>query len=175
MNKSTKGALAAGTAAVLLLGGAGSLAYWNSTGTISGGAIKAGDLSITAPTCPGGWTYDSGETTPGATYTPGTSLLVPGDSISETCTTTLTATGEHMRGTIVASTPTAIAPFTVGVSSITDATTALASGGTFTEANNGDALSVTVTVTFPGSSDNTTKLASKTLDAITLTATQIHS
>jgi alternate signal-mediated exported protein len=174
MRKTTKGALAAGGAAVLLLGGAGTLAYWTDANDVTGGAIKAGTLSITAPSCGSGWTYDSTESAPGAPYTPGTSLLVPGDTITETCTTTLTATGEHMRGTIVASAPASIAPFTVTVGSITDATTALGAGGTFTEANSGDALSITITVTLPGTSDNTTKLASKTLDAITLTATQIH-
>lgn len=173
MKKTTKGALAAGAAAVLLLGGAGSLAYWTSTGTVEGGTINAGTLSITAPSC-GDWTYDSSEAAAGATFTPGTSLLVPGDVISKTCTTTLTATGEHMRGTLVASTPSAATPFTVGVSSITDATTALGTGGEFTEANNGDTLSVTVTVTLPANSDNTTKGATATLDDITLTATQAH-
>ena len=35
MKKSTKGAVAAGAAAVLLMGGAGSLAYWTASGTIT--------------------------------------------------------------------------------------------------------------------------------------------
>ena len=87
-----------------------------------------------------------------------------------------------MRGTIAASAPNDISPFTVGVGTITDATTPL-TGSTFTEANSGDSLSVSVTVTFPdtgdpggpASGDNAFKLASATLNAITLTATQIHS
>ena len=174
MKKTTKGAIAAGGAAVLLMGGAGTLAYWTATDNVPGGAINAGHLSISAPSC-GSWTYDSGEQAPGAVYTPGTSLLVPGDVISKTCTTTLTATGEHMRGTIVAGSTNAITPFTVGVSSITDGTTALSAGQTFTEANSGDVLSVTVTVTFDGSNGNTTQDASATLNAISLTATQVHS
>jgi alternate signal-mediated exported protein len=173
MKKTTKGAIAASGAAVLLMGGAGTLAYWTSTGTVDGGGITAGNLSISTPSC-GSWTYDAGEQAPNATFTPGTSLLVPGDSISKTCTTVLTATGEHMRGTIVASTPASIAPFTVNVSSITDATTPLAAGQTFTEANDGHTLSVTVTVTLP-SSDTSSQNVGKTLDDITLTATQIHS
>lgn len=175
MKKSTKGALAAGVAAVLLLGGAGSLAYWTDTQTIAGGAITAGTLEIGTPDCTGGWTYDDGEDANGAIYTPGTSKLVPGDVISETCTTALTATGEHMRGTITASSPADTTPFQVAVGSIADATTPLAAGGTFTEQNDGDNLSVTITVTFPASSDDTTRLAAETLDSITLTATQIHS
>ena len=177
MKKSTKGALAAGSAAVLLLGGAGSLAYWNAQQTVAGGAISAGNLALSSPSCGSGWTYDSGEQAPGATFTPGSSLLVPGDVITETCTTTLTATGEHMRGTIGASTPGSITPFVVGVGSVTGATPALGGAGSneFTEANSGNTLSIRITVTFPAGSDNTTKLASATLDAITLTATQSHS
>ncbi|WGL50405.1 alternate-type signal peptide domain-containing protein [Nocardioides sp. BP30] len=177
MRKSTKGALAAGGAAVLLLGGAGSLAYWTASGSVAGGTITAGSLALTTPSC-GSWTYDTKEATAGATFTPGGtgngSLLVPGDVVSETCTTTLTATGEHMRGTIVASTPSDITPFTVSVSSITDAVTPI-SGGVFTEANNGHQLSVTISVTLPSSSDNSTIANQKTLDAIALTATQAHS
>ncbi len=41
MNKTTKGALAASAAAVLLLGGAGSLAYWSDAETIQGGDVTA--------------------------------------------------------------------------------------------------------------------------------------
>ena len=174
MKKSTKGVLAAVAAGVLLLGGAGTLAYWTDTGIVDGGDIDAGTLALSSPSC-GGWTYDSGEVVNGATYTPGVSLLVPGDVISKTCTTTLTATGEHMRGTITASSPADIAPFVVGVGAITGASPAFGSGNEFTEANDADVLSVAVTVTFPASSDNTTKLAAKTLDDITLTAAQIHS
>jgi predicted ribosomally synthesized peptide with SipW-like signal peptide len=47
MRKSTKGALAAGTAAVLLTGGAGSLAYWTATDTTKGAVIGAGQLGLT--------------------------------------------------------------------------------------------------------------------------------
>ena len=37
MNKTIKGVLAAGTASVLLVGGAGTLAYWNDTAPPSAG------------------------------------------------------------------------------------------------------------------------------------------
>lgn len=176
MKKSTKGAAAAGTAAVLLLGSAGSLAYWTQTQDVTGGTIQSGDLSLSAPDCGDGWIYDTGEDTSGAAYTPGTSLLVPGDVISETCTTAVTATGEHMRGTITASAPTDISPFSVGVDTISDGTTALVSGGTFTEKNSGDTLSVTITVTFPSGSTTSpdTRNLTKSLDNIALTATQAH-
>lgn len=183
MNKATKGAIAAAAAAVLLLGGAGSLAYWTASGTVAGGTITAGDLALSAPSCGSGWTYDAGEEVPGATFTPGTSLLVPGDVISETCTTTLTATGEHMRGTIAVSTPDAITPYVVSVGAVTGATPALGTGNEFTEANDGNTLSITITVTFPDNGDpggdttgdNQYQQASAALSSITLTATQVHS
>lgn len=173
MKKSTKGAFAAGTAAVLLMGGAGTLAFWSADGDVPGGTIASGSLALTTPDCGAGWTYDSGEAVNGAAFTPGTSVLVPGDVITKTCTTTLTATGEHMRGTISASTPAALAPFTATVGSITDATTPLVNNE-FTEANSGHQLSVVITVSLPTTADNTTMSASKTLDDITLSATQIH-
>ena len=55
MKKSTKGALAATTAGVLLLGGAGSLAFWSDS--IGGSTISSGHISLddtTAGDCAGG-------------------------------------------------------------------------------------------------------------------------
>lgn len=46
MNKTTKGALAAGAAGILLLGGAGSYALWSDAETVQGGTITAGNLDI---------------------------------------------------------------------------------------------------------------------------------
>ena len=56
MKKSTKGALAAGGAAVLLLGGAGSLAYWTASGSVPGGSLTSGSMTLSSVTC-GSWTY----------------------------------------------------------------------------------------------------------------------
>lgn len=47
MHNNIKAALAATAATVLLLGGAGTLASWNDSETIGGGAIKSGELSLT--------------------------------------------------------------------------------------------------------------------------------
>ncbi|NKU44191.1 alternate-type signal peptide domain-containing protein [Rhodococcus hoagii] len=54
MNKKTKGAIAAGAAAALLAGGAGSFALWSDSETLNGGTITAGTLTLTAqgsPSC----------------------------------------------------------------------------------------------------------------------------
>lgn len=177
-NKMFKGALAISFAALLLLGGAGSLAFWTATGTVSGAAIDTGQLALSTPDCSGGWTLDAAGG--GGTFTPGVTLLVPGDVITEDCTTTLTATGAHMSGTITADQNPAVtgAPagtFTVAVGTVTDTTTGNPAD-TFTNANNGDTLSIEVQVTFvdPGTADNTTQNLTAALGDITLTATQSH-
>ncbi len=47
MNKSTKGALAAACGGVLLLGWAGSLAYWTDGTNIDGDSFASGHLQLT--------------------------------------------------------------------------------------------------------------------------------
>jgi alternate signal-mediated exported protein len=46
MNSTTKGSLAAVVAALLLTGGAGTLAYWNDTENVPGGPISSGQLDL---------------------------------------------------------------------------------------------------------------------------------
>src|SRR4051794_282011 len=98
MNKSTKGALATSAAAVLLLGGAGTLAYWNDSATVPGGTVQSGQLELGAPVCGAGWTLDGG-----TAFT--TQLLVPGDTLTKVCTVDLVATGEHLGADLVVDTP----------------------------------------------------------------------
>ena len=60
MNKNVKGSLAAAAAAVLLLGGAGSLAFWNDSQTVAGTTINAGELKLDAASCSAaGWTVSN--------------------------------------------------------------------------------------------------------------------
>ena len=89
MNKTTKGAIAAAAAAVLLLGGAGSLAYWTDDATVPGGQVASGHLALLTDGVNTGcsaWTLDGGDP-----YTPGTTLLVPGDVLTQDCLFTLDA------------------------------------------------------------------------------------
>jgi alternate signal-mediated exported protein len=99
MKKSTKGALAASAAGVLLLGGAGSLAFWSATDTVSGIGVTAGELKLSAANCTG-WKFDGSETTPNKAYVPATDKIVPGDVLTQSCDYTITAKGEHLRATI---------------------------------------------------------------------------
>lgn len=98
MKKSTKGALAAGSAAVLLMGGAGTLAYWTDSATVGGTDIATGHLKLINADCgEDGWLLDAG-TVSEAAFT--TQLLVPGDSVSQTCTYEVDAVGEHIAAEI---------------------------------------------------------------------------
>lgn len=100
MKKSTKGALAAAAAGTLLLGGAGSLAFWSATDTISGTGVTAGELKLSDdPTCTG-WQFDGSETTADKPYDPATDTIVPGDVLTQSCDYTIIAKGEHLRATL---------------------------------------------------------------------------
>ncbi|WP_313407746.1 alternate-type signal peptide domain-containing protein [Aeromicrobium sp.] len=94
MKKSTKGAVAAGAAAVLLLGGAGSLAYWSADGDVAAGSINAGTLSLT-PVNAGSWTLNGEAVTDQATL-----RVVPGDELLFTGTWTVSATGKNLRADV---------------------------------------------------------------------------
>ena len=177
MNKSTKGALAAGAAGVLLLGGAGSLAYWNATGDADGGAITSGTLTLTDGTCDPAWSYAAGS----AVGDP-VSLVVPGDSVTKTCTFTVGATGDHLSATLSApSTLTYTTTGNTGASlSLTAAATYKVDGvatTTVTSANDGDTITADFVVTFPygdatAVNINDTQHLTATLDAMTVTLTQ---
>ncbi len=174
MKKSYKGALAASAAGVLLLGGAGSLAYWSSTQDVPGGTINSGSLALGIPAC-GDWTLDSGEDVP-LVYADG-DPLVPGDVLTKICTFTITATGNHLRATLgvtdaeftevndLSDDLDASAVFTVGANPIP---------AEITEDNDGDTVSAAITVTFDPLSGNESQLETAVLDDITVTADQIH-
>ena len=110
MNKLTKAAIAGGVGIALLLGGAGTLATWNTSTNISGGTIVAGSLTIGTATSTG-WSvsHTSGTnttTTPlslntatGAfTVTTGSVAFTssPGDKLIYTSTVPLTVTGTNL-------------------------------------------------------------------------------
>ncbi|NYD56827.1 alternate signal-mediated exported protein [Nocardioides marinisabuli] len=84
MRTSLKAALAGVAGAGLLLGGAGSLAFWNDTQTENGGTIESGTLNLLDRDC-SGWVVAGSE--------PATTvdllndfLVVPGTEVSKTCT-----------------------------------------------------------------------------------------
>lgn len=98
MRKSTKGAVAAAAAGALLLGGAGSLAYWTDGQDVPGGTFTSGYLQINDVDCAtAGWLLE------GVAYT--TQLLVPGDELTKTCSFTIDGVGDHMTVSLDTATP----------------------------------------------------------------------
>lgn len=90
MERLTKAALATGGAAALLLGGAGTLAYWTAEGTATGPDLVAGSFTVTATTCDDAWTLEDG------TPLPEGGAIVPGDTVTLECVYTMDAEGEHI-------------------------------------------------------------------------------
>ncbi|MFO6453835.1 MULTISPECIES: alternate-type signal peptide domain-containing protein [unclassified Aeromicrobium] len=172
MNKSTKGAIAAGAAAVLMLGGAGSLAYWNAEGDIAGGSITAGELKLTDPT-PGAWTLNG---------SPVTSLssvkVVPGDELEYTAGWDITATGDNLKAVVdvtgfnasgsLASAVTLTDTYLVGGTA--------PAGNQITSADDGETLAATLNVDFPfgTSADNSTQTLTLDLSDVKVALTQVQ-
>lgn len=171
MKQSTKGALAAGAAGVLLLGGAGSLAYWTDSGDVTGATINSGHMSLTENGCDG-WKIDGG-----AAYV--AQKIVPGDSLTQVCTFTLDAVGDHLTASFGVATPTwasangLTAELTKSASYKVGATTVSSFPAVVVD---GDIITATVTVTFPTTSTvNTSYDLAAALNDITVTVTQGHS
>ncbi|GAB3762994.1 alternate signal-mediated exported protein [Nocardioides ginsengisegetis] len=187
MNKATKGALAAAAAGSLLLGGAGSLAYWTATGDVNGGSFASGTLSLTDGTCDPDWVYNTGAASEGDVVT----LIVPGDELTKQCTMTLDATGDNLSATVdapntVTYTPVSGAPgldltvattYQIGTGVPADP----ALGGAVTSADDGKTITVTYVVTVPyGTAENATTPVNvnntqgitSTLDTLTVKLTQ---
>ncbi|QCW50972.1 alternate-type signal peptide domain-containing protein [Nocardioides dongxiaopingii] len=151
MNKSTKGAIGAAAAAVLLLGGAGTLAFWSDSATVNGGSVNAGFLTLDDGVCDADWVYADG----GNAGAPVVNF-VPGDAITKDCEFVIGAEGDNLEASptipdTIVITPAPAAPsFTATV----DATYALPGGplaadDTITEENDGDTLTASIVVTIP--------------------------
>ena len=142
MNKLTKAAIAGGLGIALLLGGAGTLATWNTSANISGGTIVAGSLTIGTATSTG-WSVSHGTgtnttniplTLSNNTFTVtsptagGTSAFTssPGDRLIYTSTVPLTVTGTNLAATL-SLTSGAIAAVTSTSTATQNANNALAS------------------------------------------------
>lgn len=180
MKKTTKGALAASTAAVLLLGGAGSLAYWNTEGTVSGGDFSTGDLELDFADCDtAGWTVtNTVEGVSDLAVDLTDFAVVPGDVFTKTCTIEVVAVGDNIRailgvtdGTVTPSATLDADDYTVTSSFLLDGTEQLTE---IDESNDTDLIDVELTVDFPiGSAvDNDSKNSSLALGEFTVAATQ---
>ena len=179
MKKSTKGALAAAAAGSLLLGGAGSLAYWTDAATIGGSVITSGKLALSLPDCDPGagtasvWTIDGG-----TAFDPATETIVPGDTLTKVCTFTITASGKHLVADITTTGGTDAGgnALETAITPVASYTVNNAAATQVTSANNGHTLKATVSVAFPegATADQTTKNLTETLADYVITLTQNH-
>lgn len=177
MNKFAKGSLAAGAGLVLLLGGAGTLAYWNSEVELAGGQISSGSLTL--------------EESDGALDVQGPEVLVPGDQKTFTADMVLTATGENLQGTVELDPATEDLLTQLGTTYDVDVVfgedTTAADGFIVHEATAENPfgaaeftgageytfpVTITVTLPFGTEADNTTQAADLTLETVQFTATQ---
>jgi alternate signal-mediated exported protein len=179
MKKSTKGALAAGAAAFLLLGGAGTLAYWTDDAQVDGGTVDSGSIDLINVECATDWTYDDDTTTLLTTVT----SIVPGDTIVKQCTADLVLVGDHIGATVDISDASLTSlgglqdELTVAAALTDPAGGSVAGAGTH-------AVTIDLTVDFPygtvsvpdptTGADNDSQIDTATLDAITLVAVQTH-
>ncbi|HEY1135129.1 MAG TPA: alternate-type signal peptide domain-containing protein [Nocardioides sp.] len=169
MQKITKGAIAAGTAAVLLLGGAGSLAYWNATADVPGGTVDSGELTLT-PVAAGQWTFNGNPIA-----NPGTVTLVPGDQLAYAGSYTIGAEGDNLEADVAVTgggSAGTLAPYlTTTLAYTVDGTANVAE---ITEDNDGDVLAVNLAISFPFGTtvDNTSQQKTVDLSAISIALTQ---
>lgn len=180
MNKTTKGSLAAGAAAVLLLGGAGSLAYWTDSATVNAGSVNSGFLTLDDGVCDAGWVYAPGSASEGDPVV----NFVPGDVVTKDCTFVIGAEGDNLAATPVIPASVTITPSPAAPSFDADVDATYTLGGVaytgatpITEANDTDALVATLLVTIPYGNDTTintndTQNITAALADLTVTLTQ---
>jgi alternate signal-mediated exported protein len=172
MTNSLKGTFAALAAAILLLGGAGSLAYWTDSENLPGTSISSGELDLGTPSCGSGWVLDGG-----AAFT--TQEIVPGDVLTKTCTLDLVASGAHLGADLDIGTPTWAA--TNALTDELDPTATFEVNGEPTshitsadDIGSGEIVA-TIQVVFDGpSATNGSQDLTAALQTIAITATQTH-
>ncbi|WP_433610366.1 alternate-type signal peptide domain-containing protein [Prescottella agglutinans] len=151
MNKKTKGAIAAGAAALLLAGGAGTFAAWNDTQSVTGGTINSGQLKFDGPTAAGTWYDGATEITNVAAY-----RIVPGQTLTYKASPKIIAEGNNLSATITATAGNqsgALAQYLeIGTPVVTGNGV---TNGTITAAPGSRTLSVSVPVTFKGDTAGT--------------------
>lgn len=92
LKKTTTAAIAATVGAVLLLGGAGTLAYWSDTDTSSAQIISTGTLDV-SPTTGNDWKYVSSTGVVGAAV----DQIVPGDRVQTTINVPVKLVGKNLK------------------------------------------------------------------------------
>lgn len=169
MNKAMKGAIAAGAAGILLLGGAGTFALWTDSVDVDAGAVTTGELTLALTGAAPSWKYPDGITTVSADG------IVPGDVITSTQEVTITASGDHIAGELEVGVlggtlPTGVTAAVTTVETDADLTTA---GSVLSFATSKTyVLDVVITLTF-NTTGTTSQNATINPDALTLSLSQV--
>ena len=165
MNKLVKGSIAAAAGISLLMGGAGSLALWNDSVSVSASTVSSGTLDV-ASTVPGTWSQSIAK-------------IVPGDTVTYTENLALTAIGDNLKATVSSN----VATLTNGITGSTVTSTYVVrnasnavvtpTAGVYTLGAGSYTVAVTITVTFPNSvSDQVGQNSSVNLSNLAVTVTQ---
>lgn len=173
MERMTKAALATAGAAALLVGGAGTLAFWTAEGTATGTDVTSGTLTMTDGAC-GDWALDGG----GAIA----EGIVPGDTVTTDCTMAIGGTGDHLAlGDIAVTSPTWAEDNPLATALELDAVSATLDGTDLelpvtapVAVGEASPLVVTVSATLPEDSGNDTQALTATLADVTVQVTQDH-
>jgi alternate signal-mediated exported protein len=179
MNKTVKGTFAAGTAAVLLLGGAGSLAYWQDSAQGGARQVDAGAMKLVVSQA-GAWELNGA-----AVANPQAVVAVPGDEFVYTGSYVVTATGDNLKadlditeGEVTGNLAGATADDTTAAATVTSAfalgTTPLGAESKVTSKDDGKTLAVKIVIDFPfgDAADNTSQRQTLNLTDYTVTLTQ---
>ena len=130
MNRNAKGAIAAGAAVVVLLGGAGSYALWSDSASNTPGNVTTGELKLTASGTPAWKDVSKDGVVGGVSVDPTTQFLVPRDTWEYTTTYNATATGKNMKAQVTVDPGTAgTLPTGVTVTPVASVDGAPATGG----------------------------------------------
>ena len=95
MKKSMKGTIAIAAGIALLLGGGGSLAYWQGSAQVGATSIQSGELDV-ALTSGATWQVKRGSTTTDITSTLASFKMVPGDTVVYTVPFQTKAAGTNL-------------------------------------------------------------------------------
>lgn len=177
MNKTAKGALAAGTAAVLLMGGAGSLAYWSDTESGGAGAVTSGKLTLDVKDA-GFWTHNGDRVA-----NPQAVTAVPGDVFNYEGSYVIGADGNALAATLAVSNGTVTNGFPEGAITVTPTFTfdgnAVTGPVDIDGTNDGGVLQAEITIDLPFGDVVNNDSQLKTLDltdyVVTLTQTDASS
>lgn len=155
----SKALVAAGLGVVLLAGAGGTFALWSAEGTAAPGEITDGELSLSV--AEGTWAAGDQEIDP-SDY-----RMVPGDTVTFSTTVVPTIVGDTLEATLTGS-------FPQGEQSHWTVEPDLPAGAeVLDEADSGTQIPVSIEVTLPVKSDNSSQNQVLSLSDLTLTLQQV--